>query len=64
MSKKKKIILLVLTVIIIMIILATVIAYFVLKQEKPWTAFYIACGGGVIAFNFLASLFLVYKNFK
>ena len=43
---------------------ATVIAYFVMKPEKPWLAFYVACCGGVLVFNFLISLFLVNKNFK
>lgn len=40
------------------------IAYFVLQGEKPWLAFYVACCGGVLVFNFLISLFLVNKNFK
>ena len=44
--------------------LATVIAYFVIKPDKPWMAFYIACCGGVLVFNFLLSLFLVNKNLK
>ena len=44
--------------------LATVIAYFVIKPDKPWMAFYIACCGGVLVFNFLISLFLVNKNLK
>ena len=43
---------------------ATVIAYFVIKPDKPWLAFYVACCGGVLVFNFLISLFLVNKNFK
>ena len=43
---------------------ATLIAYFVLKPEKPWMAFYVACCGGVLVFNFLISLLLVNKNFK
>ncbi len=44
--------------------IATVIAYFVIKPDKPWMAFYVACCGGVLVFNFLISLFLVNKNFK
>ena len=44
--------------------LATLIAYLVISQEKPWLAFYVACCGGVLVFNFLISLFLVNKNFK
>jgi len=42
----------------------TLIAYFSMQEEKPWLAFYIACCGGVLVFNFLISLFLVNKNFK
>ena len=45
-------------------IIASVIAYFVIKPERPWLAFYIACCGGVLVFNFLISLFLINKNFK
>ena len=43
---------------------ATLIVYFVLQGEKPWMAFYVACCGGVLVFNFLISLLLVNKNFK
>ena len=43
---------------------ATVIAYFVVKPDRPWMAFYVACCGGVLVFNFLISLFLVNKNLK
>ena len=43
---------------------AALITYFVMKPEKPWLAFYVACCGGVLVFNFLISLFLVNKNFK
>ena len=43
---------------------ATVIAYFVIKPDRPWMAFDVACCGGVLVFNFLISLFLVNKNLK
>ncbi len=43
---------------------ATVIAYFVIKPDRPWMAFYVACCGGVLVFNFLISLFLVNKTLK
>ena len=43
---------------------ATVIAYFVIKPDRPWMAFYVACCCGVLVFNFLISLFLVNKNLK
>lgn len=45
-------------------IVATVIAYFVIKPNRLWMAFYVACCGGVLVFNFLISLFLVNKNLK
>mgnify|MGYP000753687826 FL=1 len=43
---------------------AAVLAYFVIKPDRPWMAFYVACCGGVLVFNFLISLFLVNKNLK
>jgi zinc transporter ZupT len=45
-------------------VIATVVAYFVIKPDRPWMAFYVACCGGVLVFNFLISLFLVNKNLK
>ena len=53
-----------LTGLIILTVIATVITYFVMKPDRPWMAFYMACCGGVLVFNFLISLFLVNKNFK
>ncbi len=44
--------------------IGTTIAYFILRTEKPWMAFYVACCGGVLVFNFLISLFLINKNLK
>ena len=49
---------------IIITVIATVITYFVMKPDRPWMAFYVACCGGVLVFNFLISLFLVNKNLK
>ncbi|MGM9760452.1 MAG: hypothetical protein ACI30I_10150 [Parabacteroides sp.] len=49
---------------IVLTAVAATIAYFAIKPTKPWLAFYIACCGGVLVFNFLLSLFLVIKNFK
>ncbi len=43
---------------------ATLITYFVMKPEKPWLAFYVACCGGVLVFNFLISFIPSNKNFK
>ena len=45
-------------------IIATIIAYFVIKEDRPWLAFYVACCGCVLVFNFLISLFLVNKYLK
>ena len=53
-----------LTGLIILTVIATVITYFVMKPDHPWMAFYMACCGGVLVFNFLISLFLVNKNLK
>ncbi|MCC8134576.1 MAG: hypothetical protein LUG96_04230 [Tannerellaceae bacterium] len=52
------------TGLIIITILGTLISYFVIKPDRPWLAFYIACCGGVLVFNFLLSLFLINKNLK
>ena len=49
---------------IILTVIATVITYFDMKPDRPWMAFYMACCGGVLVFNFLISLFLVNKNLK
>ena len=54
----------VLTGLIILTVIATVITYFIMKPDRPWMAFYMACCGGVLVFNFLISLFLVNKNLK
>ena len=54
----------VLSGLIILTVIATVITYFVMKPDRPWMAFYMACCGGVLVFNFLISLFLVNKNLK
>ncbi|MDR1937482.1 MAG: hypothetical protein LBQ73_03145 [Tannerellaceae bacterium] len=61
---KKKIIIRILLLLAILTALASVIVYFVLNPEKPWLAFYFACCGGVLVFNFLLSALLINKNFK
>ncbi|MDR1936930.1 MAG: hypothetical protein LBQ73_00345 [Tannerellaceae bacterium] len=61
---KKKIIIYILIGLAVITALASVIVYFVLNTEKPWMAFYFACCGGVLVFNFLLSAFLINKNFK
>ena len=60
----KKTVIRVLQGLIAVVIVATVIAYFVLKPDRPWMALFVACCGGVLVFNFLISLFLINKNLK
>jgi len=60
----KKILTRILIGLILITAIGSIIAYFVIKGEKPWLAFFVACCGGVLVFNFLVSLFLVNKNFK
>lgn len=45
-------------------VVTAVIAYWVLKSDRPWMAFFVACCGGVLVFNFLLSIFLINKNLK
>ena len=37
---------------IIIVGVGTLITYFTMQEEKPWLAFYIACCGGVLVFNY------------
>ncbi|MDR3268788.1 MAG: hypothetical protein LBT83_06950 [Tannerella sp.] len=41
---------------------ASIIFYFVLRGEKPWLAFYVACCGGVLIVNLIIVLLFVRKN--
>ncbi|MCD7936335.1 MAG: hypothetical protein LUG98_05705 [Tannerellaceae bacterium] len=61
---KRTLMLRIVTGLIIITVAGTGIAWFILKEEKPWLAFYVACCGGVLVLNFLVSLFLINKNFK
>jgi hypothetical protein len=61
---KKKIIIRILSCLTILIVIASVIVYFVLRNDKPWMAFYFACCGGLLVFNFLLTIFLVHRNVK
>lgn len=47
-----------------LIAIASVAAYFILKPEKPWMAFFTACCGGILVVNLLFSMFLVNRNFR
>lgn len=61
---KKKILIRVLACLAILMAIASVTAYFILRNDKPWMAFYMACCGGLLVFNFLLSIFLIHKNVK
>jgi zinc transporter ZupT len=61
---KKKIIIRILAVLAVLTAIASVVVYLILRGDKPWLAFYFACCGGLLVFNFLLSLFLVQKNIK
>lgn len=61
--RKRKIILRILLIMIILIAIGSTIAYFILRPEKEWTAFYVACCGGVLIVNLILSMIFVRKNF-
>lgn len=60
----RKIVTRVLVGLISLTLVATVIAYFIFKPDRPWMAFFVACCGGVLVFNFLLSLFFIHRNQK
>jgi len=60
---KRKIIRILLTI-IALIVIAAIVAYFIYEREKPWMAFYIAFGAGVLVLNLLFSVYFIRKNFK
>ena len=59
---KRKIILRILSVLIVLIGLASAVAYFVLRPEKEWMAFYVVCCGGVLIVNLILMMIFVAKN--
>jgi uncharacterized membrane protein YeaQ/YmgE (transglycosylase-associated protein family) len=60
----KKIILYALVGLSILTALASAIACFVLKPERPWMAFFVACCGAMLVLNLLAAAFFIHKNFR
>ncbi|MDR3252037.1 MAG: hypothetical protein LBT35_00495 [Tannerella sp.] len=62
MNRKK--IIRIIVIIIGLIVIATLVAYFAYRPEREWTAFYIACCGGVLVANLILSIIFVSKNFK
>ncbi|MDR2138015.1 MAG: hypothetical protein LBP50_00445 [Tannerella sp.] len=39
-------------------------AWFVMRREQPWLAFYVACCGGIMLINLLILLIFVRRNMK
>ena len=63
MSKRKPI-LYTLLVLIILITIGSGVAYLVLRKEKEWTAFYVACCGGVLIVNLILMMIFAAKNIR
>ena len=61
---KRKIILRILSVLIVLIGLASAVAYFVLRPEKEWMAFYVVGCGGVLFVNLILMMIFVAKNIR
>jgi len=61
---KRKIILRILSVLIVLIGLASAVAYFVLRPEKEWMAFYVVCCGGILIVNLILMMIFVAKNIR
>jgi hypothetical protein len=61
---KKAIIQRIIFIMTALIAVAAGVSYFIFRHEKPWTAFYVACCGGVLIINLIIMLIFVRKNFK
>jgi len=61
---KKQTVLRVIYVLIAIIAIASVISYFVLVKDREWTAFFVACCGGLAIVNLIIMAIFVRKNFK
>jgi hypothetical protein len=62
--KKRTILQRIILVIMALIAIAASAFYLILEAEKPWTAFYIACCGGILVINLTVMLILVRRNIK
>lgn len=62
--KRRKIILWTLSVLIVLVAVGTGIAYFLLKPEKEWTAFYVLCCGGILIVNLVLMMVFAAKNIR
>jgi hypothetical protein len=62
--KKKQIILRVIFILMAIIAVASVVAYFILVRDREWTAFFVACSGGVMIVNLIIMAIFIQKNFK
>lgn len=61
---KRTVILRTLAMLIGLITVATVIAYFVLRTDREWLAFYVACCGGVLVVNLVLMMVFAAKNIR
>ena len=61
---KRKIILRILSVLIVLIGVASAVAYFVLRPEKEWMAFYVFCCGRVLIVNLTLMMIFATKNIR
>lgn len=49
---------------IVLIGVASAVAYFVLRPEKEWMAFYVLCCGGVLIVNLILMMIFAAKNIQ
>ena len=61
---KRTVILRTLAVLIGLIAVATVVIYFVLRSDREWLAFYVACCGGVLVVNLGLMMVFAAKNIR
>lgn len=61
---KRKIILRILSALIVLVGVASAVAYFVLRPEKEWTAFYVVCCGGILIVNLILMMIFAAKNIR
>ncbi|MDR2469194.1 MAG: hypothetical protein LBD27_01775 [Tannerella sp.] len=64
MGKKGKIVRQVIYVLMAATALGCVAAYLVMRGERPWLAFYVACCGGVMIANLTILLLFMRRNMK
>lgn len=61
---KRTVILRTLAVLMGLITVCTAVAYFVLRSDREWLAFYVACCGGVLVVNLGLMMVFAAKNIR